>query len=163
MPEKRQVAEEKFRQIHFLHRRIMEKNLECTGVYHSQHRVLMYLAMHEGCSQTEMAQAHGISPAAIAVHLKKLEKMGLIERVVDAADNRCNLISITKKGREIVEKSHRIFAAVDGWMFYNMSDGELDTFIRCMGKVQENLEAAESCSDLVGRYEQLSGGKDESD
>ncbi len=152
MPEKKQIAEEEFRQIHFQHRRVMEKNLESTGVFHSQHRVLMYLADHAGCSQKEMAEAHHISTAAIAVHLKKLEKAGLVERVVDSTDNRCNVITITEKGRAVVEQSYRIFCAVDDCMFHGFSDQELDSFIQCLNKMLRNLEKAEQMDDLLERY-----------
>ena len=150
MLEKRQIAEEKFRQIFFEHRRVMEKNLECTGVFHSQHRVLMYLSDHAGCSQKEMADAHHISTAAIAIHLKKLEKAGLVERVVDSADNRCNVITLTEKGRLVVEQSRRIFRAVDGCMFRNFSEEELNTLIFCLDKMIGNLAFAESQESLPG-------------
>ena len=148
MQEKRQMAEEKFRRIHFEHRRVMEKKLEFTGVFHSQHRVLMYLSDHAGCSQKEMADAHHISTAAIAIHLKKLEKAGLVERVVDSADNRCNVITLTPKGRAVVEQSRRVFALVDDFMFRDFSGDELDAFILCLDKMLANLALAESQGDL---------------
>lgn len=152
MPEKRQIAEDKFRQIHFLHRRVMEKSLESTGVFHSQHRVLMYLSDHAGCSQKEMAEAHHISTAAIAVHLKKLENAGLVERVVDSDDNRCNVITLTEKGYAVVEQSRRIFAAVDGCMFRGVSDEELDLFVLCLDKMRNNLIQAEKQENLLGDF-----------
>jgi len=157
MPVNRQIAEEKFRQIHFQHRRVMEKNLESTGVFHSQHRVLMYLAGNEGCSQKEMAEAHHISTAAIAVHLKKLEKAGLVERVVDRSDNRRNVITITEKGREIVEKSCRVFSAVDSWMFHNLSEEELEIFVDCLDKMLNNLTQAENTDCVLGLAKSQSG------
>lgn len=149
MPEKRQIAEEKFRRIHFEHRRVMEKKLEFTGVFHSQHRVLMYLSDHAGCSQKEMADAYHISTAAIAIHLKKLEKSGLVERVVDSADNRCNVITLTPQGRAVVEQSRRVFGAVDDCMFRGFSEEELDAFNLCLDKMLANLALAESQPDLI--------------
>ena len=48
---------------------------------------------------------YGVSGATMAVSLKKLEKGGYINRLVDQHDNRCNQICITEKGREVVEES----------------------------------------------------------
>ena len=51
-------------------RRCIEKKVNHTGVYQSQHRLLMHLNHHPNCSQIEIAREMEISPAAVAVSLK---------------------------------------------------------------------------------------------
>ncbi len=136
-------AQRKFREVHHLHRRVVEKRVERTGVFRSQHMTLMYLSCHAGCSQKDIAEAHRVSSAAVAVNLKKLEQMGLVERIVDAEDNRCNRITITEKGRRIVEESKTIFQQIDEEMFSLLTDEEMDVFVRCLDKMQSRLEHME--------------------
>lgn len=132
-------AQKRFREVHHLHRRVVEKRVERTGVFRSQHMTLMYLDHHAGCSQKDIADAHRISSAAVAVNLKKLEQMGLVERITDASDNRCNRITITPQGSRLVEQSKNIFQQIDSQMFSQLTDEELRIFIRCLDKLMDQL------------------------
>lgn len=49
---------------------VVLKKVNHTGVYQSQHRLLMHLNHHPNCSQIEIAREMEISPAAVAVSLK---------------------------------------------------------------------------------------------
>lgn len=53
-----------------MHRRMLECNLEGTGIHRAQHRLLMTLAKHSFASQVELAKFLEISPATVAVALK---------------------------------------------------------------------------------------------
>ena len=114
-------TEREFREVHHMHRRLVEKRVEQTGVFRSQHMTLMYISSHEGCSQKEIADAYQISGAAVAVNLKKLEKMGLVERVCDTHDSRC------------------IFEMIDNRMFSTLTPDELAVFRRCLDKIRDQL------------------------
>ncbi len=57
-----------------MHRRMLECNLEGTGIHRAQHRLLMTLAKHSFASQVELAKFLEISPATVAVALKALKK-----------------------------------------------------------------------------------------
>ena len=59
-----------------LHRKVVEQELSTTGVYRSQHRILMCLAKNPHISQTELAERQEVSTSAIAVSLKKLQQGG---------------------------------------------------------------------------------------
>ena len=50
-----------------LHRKVLEQELSSTGVYRSQHQLLMFVADHPEVSQKELARLHGVSTATIAV------------------------------------------------------------------------------------------------
>ena len=63
-----------------MHKRVLEKNLEGTGIHRGQHRLLMALACDQFQSQVELARKLEVTPATIAVSLKSLEKTGMIDR-----------------------------------------------------------------------------------
>lgn len=123
-----------------LRRKSIEKKIGSLGIHHSQHRVLMYLSECEKTpNQKEIAQKFDISPAAVAVTLKKLENNGYIERTVLRDDSRFNYIKLTDKGKEVIVKSAAVFDEIDRKTFSNFSDGEIDEFIRLLNKINNAI------------------------
>ena len=124
-----------------LHHGVVDGLVAGMGVHHSQHRMLMYLSKHEKLpSQKAIADEFDVSPAAVAVMLKRLEKDGYISRNVTGDDNRCNEISITQKGRDVVEESRHLFESIDAAMFDGLDGTELETFASVLRTIRSNLE-----------------------
>ena len=119
------------------------------GIHRGQHRMLMYLSKCDSTpSQKDLAKCFEISPAAVAVSLKKLESAGYIkrEKCSERSDSRFNEIKITDLGREVVSQSCKYFKHVNNQAFKDFSDEELATFTSLLERVQENLKAIESPS-----------------
>ena len=121
-------------------KRSIEKRVEGTGVYRSQHRLLMNLGRNPECSQTELAEKLEISPAAVAVSLKKLEKAGYIIRQSKESDNRINHIAVTQKGRETIDVSICYFKELELALFQDFTEEEMKTLETLLGKVIDNGE-----------------------
>ena len=123
-----------------MHHAAIEGKVSKLGFHHSQHRMLMHLARYEHIpSQKELADAMGISPAAVTTTLKRLEKEGYITRSVTDADNRRNEIRITESGIAAVSESRAIFDVVDSRMFKGISEAELCAFTNVLERIKENL------------------------
>lgn len=122
-----------------LHRAVLERQLNKTGVYRSQHQILMFIARTPNSSQKDIANMFHVSTATIAVSLKKLEKGGYIKRIVDQEDNRFNKICITDKGSEIVENSKIFFRNVEEQMFAGFSQEELECLEGLFKRMNKNL------------------------
>ena len=123
-----------------LHRNMCEQLVGQLGVHQSQHRLLMNLSKKEEApSQKELAGELGVSSAAVAVTIKKLERGGYITRRADDGDMRQNRIDITPLGREIIAKSQSIFCSVDKRMFNGFDDRELDAFHSYLLRIQSNM------------------------
>ena len=116
-----------FRQADQSMKRVISKKVAGTVVYRSQHRMLMILGKHPDCSQSAIAEKLEISPAAVAVSLKKLEKAGYISRQCDEADNRMNHVVVTPKGKEVINQSIIYFQEVEDAMFKDFSEEEMET------------------------------------
>lgn len=125
-----------------LHHMLCEKNLEKLRLHRAQHRLLVLLAQGALASQKELAERLEISPAAVAVSLKKLENDGYIERSAAESDSRFNHVLITKKGRHVLEESHNSFYRLDLAMYNGISEEEAATLSRIMKKISGNLENA---------------------
>lgn len=106
-------------------KRAIDKKVADTGVYRSQHRILMILGKHPDCSQTELAERLDISSAAVAVTLKKLEKAGYISRQCSVEDNRMNHVVMTEKGKRIIDISLTYFQEIEDALFKGFSKEEM--------------------------------------
>ena len=82
-----------------------------------------------------------ISPAAVAVTLKKLERGGYISRQCLAEDNRMNHVGMTEKGQEAIDKSIICFREIEEAVFQGFSQEEMELFYRFFQRVIENGES----------------------
>lgn len=138
-PQKHRLLE-KYVVTNKLHKMYLERELNCSGVFRSQHQILMYIARFPKASQKDIAEHQHVSTATIAVSIKKLEKGGYIHRAMDEADNRFNQICITPKGKEIVDGSVKVFQKVEKTLFNTFTEEELLLFENFMDRVRLNLE-----------------------
>lgn len=122
------------------HRNVMEKCFNSTGVFQGQHRMLMCISDNNFYSQKEIAAHMKISTATVAVSLKKLEKGGYIEKIVDENDNRLNRIVLTDKANAIVNNSKKMFDDVEKKMFAGFSEQEMDQLKEYLDRIEGNLK-----------------------
>lgn len=131
-----------FTVVHISHR-VMGKKVKDTGVYKSQHRMLMMIYWKPNITQVKIAEKLEVSPACVATMLKKLEKGGYIERKSDENDTRANKIVLTQKGNDIVLQSKEIFCDMAETMFKDFSDEEQKQLDYLIGKMTKNLKESE--------------------
>ena len=121
------------------HQAAIEAQLNRFGIHRTQHMTLRYILHCETPpTQREIAEAFEVSPATVAVTLKKLEGAGLILR--QPLDSRTKSIQITDAGRDILEKTRDLFRAVDNAMCADITDEEMDALDRKLRRMQQNLK-----------------------
>ncbi|PWM66596.1 MAG: MarR family transcriptional regulator [Clostridiales bacterium] len=130
-----------------MHRSLFEKRISAIGLHRSQHRVIMYLAKNQDkkLAQKDLAEKFSISPAAVAVTLKKLESEGYIKKTVFKEDNRINNISVTEKALRVVEKTEECAKELEEFVFKDFTDSQLQLFCECLDKMQKAI----SCYDEI--------------
>ncbi|MDY3910048.1 MAG: MarR family winged helix-turn-helix transcriptional regulator [Eubacterium sp.] len=138
-----------------MHRRLIEKKLEGTGVHRAQHRLLMSLADNHFVSQVELARHLEITPATIAVSLKSMEKDGLICRKVKGEDNRANFVELTEKGKRIAEESSEYFNSVDEQMYQGFSQEERKELSDYLDRVYDNMEQMAKTTDGGEKWDSI--------
>ena len=137
-PESRVI--EKFIKVNKRHRRALDGKLNSTGVFRSQHQILMFIVDRPGVSQKELAEQLGVSTATVAVSLKKLEQGGYISRIVDPRDNRYNQLCVTEKGKEVARCSVSIFEEMEKVMFKGFTQEEFQLLGQLLDRVYDNLK-----------------------
>ncbi|MBQ8907625.1 MAG: MarR family transcriptional regulator [Clostridia bacterium] len=128
-------------QIGRMHHTLCENTVAGLGIHRSQHRLLMHLHRRDGATQKELAEELEVSPAAVAVSLKKLEGEGFV-RKASSQDGRVNQVYITEKGKQIAESSRSFFEAIDAEMFSSLSEEEFDALYSILEKIEANLKNA---------------------
>lgn len=122
------------------HHRVVESNLEGTGIHRAQHRVLMTLSERKFASQVELANYLGVSPATVAISLKSLKKADLVVKTAKEEDNRVNFVELTDEGRKIVEESCEFIDKLDYEMYQGFSPEELEQLCNYCNRIYKNME-----------------------
>lgn len=128
-----------FLKVDRLHKKAFEGMVRELGIHQSQHRMLMSIAEDSTITQTDLSAQLEVSPAAVAVAIKKLEQDGFLKRRMSERDNRFNEIELTEKGRAAVDSSKERFYEIDSAMLNGISKEEVLGFIKCLEVMQENL------------------------
>lgn len=137
----------------------MHNMLKDSGVYFGQPPILDFLEKNGVCTQNELAKALEVSPASIAVSVKRMQKNGVVEKIADDNDLRCNRISLTEKGRELTSEMHRKFDQIDKIMFTDFDENELATLKEYLDRIYNNLSSTE-CTKCCTRAETDKNGGD---
>ena len=128
-----------------MHKQLIDSKVANICIHRTAHRILMHIAKNDRLeSQKALAEHIGITPAAITGELKKLEKEGYIKRV-HGNDNRYNTVEITDEGKKVVEETRTLFSEIDNAMFSDFTEEELETYIKALEKIQNNIKNNMQC------------------
>lgn len=121
------------------HRAQHQKIVESLGLYYGQPIMLMKLFEEGELTQKELSEEMNITPASVAVSVKRMEKAGLLIRQADPSDLRFNKVNLTAKGSEIARKCKNGFHRVDELCFRGFSQQELETLREYFERMIQNL------------------------
>jgi MarR family transcriptional regulator, organic hydroperoxide resistance regulator len=105
-----------------------------------QWMVLQYLSLKDGISQRELAEMAFRDKTGITRMLDILQRNGLIARLSDKIDKRCNRIFLTKSGQVIHQNAKQfVFEAMQSAV-EGLSEEEVRIGEKILRKVFDNLE-----------------------
>lgn len=150
-----------------VHRYYISKASSNCGVYRGQPPIMDYLTEHGESTQRDIADALRISPASVAVSVKRMVKAGLLEKTADENDLRFNKIKMTPKGKAVNRACCEEFGSIDRQMFTGFSEEELGQFSEYLRRIYDNLSVdnvdPEEMHSILGRgigKEDEEGGQD---
>ena len=144
-----------------MHKTVVDSRISALGIHRGQHSILREIARAErnpeakALSQKDIAQHFGVSAAAVAMMMKKMESEGYITRNMSSSDNRFNELHLTELGLSMLSQSREIFHEIDTATYEGISEEDLEIFMRCLEKMQENLSAM---PELDGKNDLPKGG-----
>lgn len=108
--------------VHFL-RKLFVRRLSADSPLHcSQMAVMHMIEENENCTQVDVSDKLGVTPAAVATSTKRLQKAGLIEKNVDPENLRCKRLTLTPKGRESICRYKKRFDDLDSRIFAGFTE-----------------------------------------
>ncbi|MBQ8182318.1 MAG: MarR family transcriptional regulator [Clostridia bacterium] len=137
--------------ISVIHRYRITKAASGAGLYFGQPMILEYVKDHDACTQKELAAAMHISPASVAVTIKRIEKAGLITRHPDTSDSRKNHLSVTPKGLDSLKEFRKICDATDEAMFRGFSTEERETLHNLLVRLHKNLDSEKLTKEEINK------------
>lgn len=129
----------KFRSIQHMHMTRVHRLLCRHGLHFGQPQIL-HAVRHLNCaSQKELAETLRVSPASVAMSVKRMQKAGLVEKTVNENDMRENRIRLTEKGREIVDESLFEIVSSEKQMLSGFSADEVAILGGYLDRMHQNL------------------------
>lgn len=114
---------------------------------HSEHEILMYLSKNSPVNQDMIASFFLIDKGAIAKSLSKLEEKGYVDRIVNPDNHREKIISLTSKGREILDAMRDILVEWNDGIFEGLKPKDITEVERITSIIADN------CMKVMQRYE----------
>jgi DNA-binding MarR family transcriptional regulator len=113
--------------------------LDEIGLYRGQPPLLDILYEHEGQKHTELAGRLGVAPATVTKMLQRMERVGLLVRQADAADQRVSRVFLTDAGREIRSEMQSVLGRLAEETFAGFTVEERVLVERLLEKIKRNL------------------------
>ena len=118
--------------------------IEATGLSDTDFRILEALLNKGPLPVNTHGPKVSLTPGSISVAVDRLLDKGLVSRVESPEDRRVRVVSLTRKGKQLIAPIFRIHAGEIGKVFADASPKELrslETMVKKIGKRAESLGA----------------------
>ncbi len=102
-----------------------------------QLRFLATINEYESVSQKTLQEEFCVKASSISTVTTKLENEGFLKRERDEKDKRNLIVTITQKGRELVENNYNIQKQLSKDFFDVLSDDEQEELLKLLRKLNE--------------------------
>lgn len=123
--------------------RAMRARTRQCGLMPGQPKVLEHLALHDGCTQKEIAQSCVMDKSTVTSVLGRMEDAGLIERRSKAGDRRVVAVFLTEKGRSAASDVLDCRSEVDDIAWQGLDTDERRRLSHLLDQVIWNLQQHE--------------------
>jgi len=121
------------------HRAMSQELLRDTGLSAGQELIVMRLFDSPAQSQAELTRWLGVEPPTTAKMLARMEKAGIVTRVLSETDRRVTLVSLTDEGRAIHERVENVWGDLERITVAGLAPAEVRELERLVRHVLSNL------------------------
>lgn len=131
-----------------LRRIVFDDYVKHLGITRSQWWVLIYLARHDGMTQTDLAGLLDLGKAALGGLIDRLEESGFIERRADAIDRRAKRIFLTSQGARTVKDMQGLSHDMSERILEGLDEAERLQLVDLLSRVKKNLVTLKKSRDI---------------
>lgn len=125
-------------------RRRMMHGVNCEKeVVPGQYPLLNYLSKNPDASQQDLANMLFVSPASVAQSTKRLQNVGMLEKMSDPENLRKNRLRVTPAGQAVVDSLHKLAEQVDQKTFAGFTEDEEAQLLTLLNRMIKNLATEE--------------------
>ncbi|QES93955.1 MarR family transcriptional regulator [Empedobacter brevis] len=110
------------------------------GVTATHYNIIEYIYRNDKCIVKEIAKAFNISPPAISKQLKFLIEHNLIKQQQSSLDRRIFNLSVTDKGKFIIDNSENFRETVAKKAFKTLTKDDLKNLTELLNKVLKEIK-----------------------
>lgn len=108
-----------------------------------QHNALSAIRANPRCSQAEVARSVGYDRATMGAVLAGLEARGLIRRRNSATDRRLKLLTITRRGEQLLKLAEPVAERINQRMMEILAPEEREVLVQLLAKIASSSAAPE--------------------
>jgi MarR family transcriptional regulator, organic hydroperoxide resistance regulator len=105
-----------------------------------QRAILLVLGEKGAMTQAKLCETTGAEPSNLCVTLKRLIAKELVQKIDHPEDARAYLVEATPKAIELVPLLQALSAQISGSLTDGISQEDIETTMRTLKKMQENLQ-----------------------
>jgi DNA-binding MarR family transcriptional regulator len=114
----------------------LEPKCAALGVSPAEGHLLSYLSSYAPCPVGEVLRVFGIRPSTMTSMLERLDRKGLLTRDPDPDDRRSVRITLTREGKVVAERIHRLVRELEERIGTKVRPRELAGFRSVMAAVE---------------------------
>jgi MarR family transcriptional regulator, temperature-dependent positive regulator of motility len=104
--------------------------------------ILVAVSENDGLNQTDVVQRTGIDRSTLTEIISRLLRKGLLQRRRSRVDTRAKVLSLTDKGRRLLEAARPMESNVDARLLAVLPIAHRKPFLAALQAIIRNLEAA---------------------
>lgn len=124
-------------------RSFLEKRLKRYDISYNEQIMIMYISKKEHTNQDSIAKNFMTDKGTVAKAIKKLEDRGFILRKENPSNKRENIITLSAKGREVINHMNMLLKEWQEIVFKDFSEEEIDQMKKLKGKILKNIASEE--------------------
>lgn len=120
-------------------RNFTEKKLKEFDLSFGEQIIIMIISAHDNVNQDTISKQFKVDKGMVAKTLNKLEQKGYIMRVQNPDNKRENIVSLTKKGTDILSHMNTVYKEWNDILYEGMSQEDIEHVTRLTDKMAENV------------------------
>lgn len=117
---------------------LAEKNIDAFNG--AQGRILYVLWSRDGISLRELADKTGLAPTTLTSMVDRMEKAGLVCRMLDKNDRRKTLVALTAKAKNLEQDYKAVSDKMSEIFYKGFSDEEIRTCEAMLARILDNMK-----------------------
>ena len=122
---------------HFMQKQADRGLIKDSGITTAQFGVLSVIANGDEVTQKDVATRLGLNQSAITAMVRRLMKMGFVDRMGSRTDGRTKILSLTKEGQAIFKNTSSPFRKINQQIEATLDSEEIELFADSLEKITD--------------------------